>query len=302
MTLSFLRILRLISLILSLSYWRRLHHQCQGCEGEFDAAGLKNKADVEERRSTGSSCSHEQPRPFIEAEPVCHIRQLSWHQWQAIYGQRGLRDIFGWCDFGQRMVIWLHDGDRWLRNLFKWICLSSAKIKKWCLMRQLFVFSMIFLFILGCAPGKVADGGVLPSRSDISAIDSCVSDSDCTCGGIDKLSGQMLLGDKDYYSKYVDTSKSCPDFCTGIAGNLVVKCVDNKCMQVLECLADTDCDKGGCVIIAVLSRESSRKAPSAALILSANVMAVQATCAGPLQLSRWWRLASSCQNTIAWRW
>jgi len=114
-------------------------------------------------------------------------------------------------------------------------------------MKRLFVFSIIFLFILGCAPGKVADDGVLPSRSDISKIDSCVSDSDCTCGGIDKLSGKCFLGNKEYYSKYVDTSKSCPDFCSGMTGNLVVKCIDNKCMQVLECLADADCEEGGCL-------------------------------------------------------
>ncbi|MBN1543944.1 eight-cysteine-cluster domain-containing protein [Candidatus Woesearchaeota archaeon] len=55
------------------------------------------------------------------------------------------------------------------------------------------------------------------------------------------------MGNRDYYDKYVDRSKDCPDFCSGVAGNLVTRCIDGSCIQVFECLADTDCAGGRCV-------------------------------------------------------
>jgi len=54
----------------------------------------------------------------------------------------------------------------------------------------------------------------------------CEQDSDCACGK------SIETGDCFYGNKaFVDTSQQCPDFCTGIAGNLVIKCVDNICKQ-----------------------------------------------------------------------
>ncbi|MEM4648014.1 MAG: hypothetical protein QXO12_01740 [Candidatus Pacearchaeota archaeon] len=55
----------------------------------------------------------------------------------------------------------------------------------------------------------------------------CQTDSDCACG-IDKETGECAYGNK----AYIDTSKQCPDFCTGIGGNLRVKCVNNLCTAV----------------------------------------------------------------------
>ena len=55
---------------------------------------------------------------------------------------------------------------------------------------------------------------------------SCYSDSDCNCG-INLKTKDCFFGNK----KYVDTTKQCPDFCTGIAGNLAVKCLNNLCQQ-----------------------------------------------------------------------
>ena len=57
-------------------------------------------------------------------------------------------------------------------------------------------------------------------------INECWQDSDCACGvriGTD----ECFVGNKNF----VDTNpaKACPDFCSGIAGNLEVKCVENKC-------------------------------------------------------------------------
>lgn len=56
---------------------------------------------------------------------------------------------------------------------------------------------------------------------------SCNNDSDCACG-VNIKTRNCFLGNK----KYVDTTKQCPDFCGGIAGNLITKCINNLCKQV----------------------------------------------------------------------
>jgi hypothetical protein len=114
-------------------------------------------------------------------------------------------------------------------------------------MKRLFVafLLVIAVFLLGCATQQVpADK---PAKTSVpAAIDSCKLDSDCVCGGIDRTTGMCFMGNKEYYDKNVDKSKQCPDFCTGIAGNLVVRCIDNKCIQMFECLTDADCESGSC--------------------------------------------------------
>ncbi|MCP4647952.1 MAG: hypothetical protein GY852_09520 [bacterium] len=56
---------------------------------------------------------------------------------------------------------------------------------------------------------------------------SCQTNSDCACG-IHIEFDRCFYGNKEY----VDTSKQCPDFCTGIAGHLEVQCINNTCTQV----------------------------------------------------------------------
>ncbi len=63
---------------------------------------------------------------------------------------------------------------------------------------------------------------------------SCKQDSDCICGGIDIKTGQCFIGNKDYYAKFVDKNATCPDFCTGIAGNGQTKCINNKCQNLFN--------------------------------------------------------------------
>jgi eight-cysteine-cluster-containing protein len=94
------------------------------------------------------------------------------------------------------------------------------------------------------SPTPTSPSDTEPSRSELAKADSCTTDSDCICGGMDPFRERCFLGNKDYYDKYVDKSQDCPDFCTGIAGNLATKCVDNKCIQLYECLTPSDCDKG----------------------------------------------------------
>ena len=57
----------------------------------------------------------------------------------------------------------------------------------------------------------------------------CSSDTNCACG-THKETGDCFFGN----IQYVNTMKQCPDFCTGIAGNLQLKCINNTCRQVME--------------------------------------------------------------------
>ena len=54
----------------------------------------------------------------------------------------------------------------------------------------------------------------------------CVLDSDCACGK--NVEGDCFYGRKSL----VNISEQCPDYCSGIAGNLLIKCVNNACVQV----------------------------------------------------------------------
>lgn len=55
----------------------------------------------------------------------------------------------------------------------------------------------------------------------------CRYNSDCACG-VDKETGECAYGNK----KFIDTSRQCQDFCTGIHGRFRIKCVDNLCKAV----------------------------------------------------------------------
>lgn len=67
----------------------------------------------------------------------------------------------------------------------------------------------------------------------------CNSDDDCSCG-VSTSTGDCFYGNK----RFVNASKQCPDYCTGIGGNLAVKCLNNTCAQVnarQTCSSDKDC-------------------------------------------------------------
>ncbi len=58
---------------------------------------------------------------------------------------------------------------------------------------------------------------------------SCQTDRDCTCG-VDKETGQCAFGNKNF----IDTSRQCPDFCTGFGGQLNIKCLNNFCTPLMR--------------------------------------------------------------------
>jgi len=61
----------------------------------------------------------------------------------------------------------------------------------------------------------------------VTVEDFCWSDEDCACG-VHIDTGECFLGNE----QYVDTEEQCPDFCTGILGNLKTVCTENKCQSI----------------------------------------------------------------------
>jgi hypothetical protein len=57
----------------------------------------------------------------------------------------------------------------------------------------------------------------------------CKFDSDCSCGR-HIITGECLLGNK----RFVNIKEQCPDFCGGISGNLIIKCINNECKQIVN--------------------------------------------------------------------
>ncbi len=90
--------------------------------------------------------------------------------------------------------------------------------------------NLFLLFLVACAVVPPQPTDKQPSMLENPLL--CNTDADCTCGGIDTQTNDCFVGNKLYSSKYVDLSRDCPDFCTGIAGHLETKCVDNVCQNV----------------------------------------------------------------------
>jgi len=64
------------------------------------------------------------------------------------------------------------------------------------------------------------------------SVDSktCASDGDCVCGGFDARADKCFVGNRNYYDLFVNKTRDCPDFCSGIANNLETKCVQKECV------------------------------------------------------------------------
>jgi len=83
-----------------------------------------------------------------------------------------------------------------------------------------------------CENGLVVDDQRMCKQTLPSDKSSCNYDSDCICGGMDTVSGECYIGNREYYETNVDKGLPCADFCSGIANNLVTKCINNKCVQI----------------------------------------------------------------------
>ena len=60
--------------------------------------------------------------------------------------------------------------------------------------------------------------------------DACETDADCICDGFDEQADKCFVGNREYHDLFVNTTRQCPDFCTGIAGNMETKCVQKQCV------------------------------------------------------------------------
>ena len=82
-------------------------------------------------------------------------------------------------------------------------------------------------FVLGVIAVIVILLIILIYGQPIPSENYCDSDTDCACG-VHVNTRDCFVGNK----RYVDTEKQCPDFCSGIGGNRVIKCISNECNSI----------------------------------------------------------------------
>lgn len=81
------------------------------------------------------------------------------------------------------------------------------------------ILSFVLLFTLSGCKEDV-------QQPTLEKMKYCETVDDCACGTL-KTDGSCFAGNKDY----VNTQEQCPDFCSGIAGNLKLTCENNQCKQ-----------------------------------------------------------------------
>lgn len=88
---------------------------------------------------------------------------------------------------------------------------------------------IIFLIVLGVIIVGVVVFFLFDLMSGVypGGILRCTEDSDCACGAHINT-GECFIGLKELVN--IDSVKQCPDFCSGIEGNLVVRCENNRCI------------------------------------------------------------------------
>ena len=69
-------------------------------------------------------------------------------------------------------------------------------------------------------------------QCSVSYARECSSDQDCVCGGVYRDTGECFVGNLRYQMECVDLSQDCPDFCSGIYGDLGPRCVEGTCMII----------------------------------------------------------------------
>ncbi|PIN74577.1 hypothetical protein COV18_06820 [Candidatus Woesearchaeota archaeon CG10_big_fil_rev_8_21_14_0_10_37_12] len=127
---------------------------------------------------------------------------------------------------------------------------------------KLFNFVLIFLlfiFVVSCSTKPIIEPVPQPNQPyNKPVVDMlqnplfCNVDADCICGGIDRQTNDCFIGNKLYADYYVDNSQQCPDFCTGIAGNLETKCVDHVCKtspMIRACTEEAKVCPDGSVVV-----------------------------------------------------
>lgn len=78
----------------------------------------------------------------------------------------------------------------------------------------------------GAAP-PLDPGAPGPLTCDPADMLKCRIDADCACGS-NLATGACAVGT----AACIDTTKQCPDYCTGIDGRMSVRCQTGQCIQV----------------------------------------------------------------------
>jgi hypothetical protein len=96
-------------------------------------------------------------------------------------------------------------------------------------MRLLMNTFLIVWLIVGAFASSGCGDGVSADCSDVEKSMVCSQDSDCSCG-VHIVDDTCFYGNK----KCVNEGKQCPDFCTGFAGQLEIRCIGGACTQVVS--------------------------------------------------------------------
>jgi hypothetical protein len=114
------------------------------------------------------------------------------------------------------------------------------------LMKIRYVFALALIILLslaGCARQQPGTPEAIPAPISDEDYNTCTADEDCICKGIHPNQQRCFIGNKAYYEAKVDKREDCPasDFCKGPDGNLVIKCLGGRCIQMPECSFDLEC-------------------------------------------------------------
>ena len=90
------------------------------------------------------------------------------------------------------------------------------------------IFLTVWLMVGAFAANGCGDE-VSADCSDVEMSMVCSQDSDCSCG-VHIVDGSCFYGNQ----KCVNEEEQCPDFCSGRAGQLAIRCMDGICAQVVR--------------------------------------------------------------------
>jgi len=94
---------------------------------------------------------------------------------------------------------------------------------------KIFIFIIVFIIILLVLIIPFYYHSISQKGNETVKEKSCQKNNDCACG-THKETKECFYGNINY----IDFEKQCPDFCSGISGRFVIKCINNECKQVAE--------------------------------------------------------------------
>ncbi len=209
---------------------------------------VENITDRQPQISNAVTCSNVTNTNFALAEPNLNTSSHTFYENSSIYVCANITTSIGGSELGVRILNLSNSMGENLSNLSaitfldegydingEWRCLNLSD--------KLQAGKYNVRVILGEKENHVVD--ILLEILNYSSEKFCSADYECACG-IHIKTGACFYGNKNF----VDTTKQCPDFCTGIASNFEIKCIDGECKQINKlssekfCSVDSDCACG----------------------------------------------------------